>query len=278
MIARLTFPAAVLLTALTLFSCSSAPKRPMETYALRNQAVTFQEQGNRSVFLGDTASGEASYAQAWKIAMSIDDNVLLCSISLSRVNAALTAKDSAAAEGFLLAADDFAAASGQQSLSLICTVYRARLLVFTGSAAEALSITETAISALGKDTFNLALAWRTKGEALSLLERWQEAETAFLEAAKLHTKNRYLNEIGQDWYLTAQARSLSGRYEEALSALDSAVTYDRLAENSSGLGMDYYARSVILRKLGRPEEAEAARRRSDDIFTAAGIPNPTLVN
>lgn len=96
---------------------------------------------------------------------------------------------------------------------------------------------------------------RTRGDVYVSLSDFKNAEKSYLEAAQIHTKNRYLYEIALDWYGAARACSLGGDKSGAVNAIENALKYDRDAENSVALALDYLAYSKILLK-GEPTESE----------------------
>ncbi|MDY2844246.1 MAG: hypothetical protein SOT81_09730 [Treponema sp.] len=96
---------------------------------------------------------------------------------------------------------------------------------------------------------------RTRGDVYVSLSDFKNAGKSYLEAAQIHTKNRYLYEIALDWYGAARACSLGGDKSGAVNAIENALKYDRDAENSAALALDYLAYSKILLK-GEPTESE----------------------
>ena len=95
----------------------------------------------------------------------------------------------------------------------------------------------------------------TRGDVYVSLSDFKNAGKSYLEAAQIHTKNRYLYEIALDWYGAARACSLGGDKSGAVNAIENALKYDRDAENSAALALDYLAYSKILLK-GEPTESE----------------------
>ena len=83
---------------------------------------------------------------------------------------------------------------------------------------------------------------------------YDAAQKNFAEAARIHTNDRYLVEIGLDWYCLARAYSLGGKKSDAISAIQSALKYDKDAENTSGIASDYIAYSKILLKDNPTDE------------------------
>lgn len=117
---------------------------------------------------------------------------------------------------------------------------------------EILSQCEKSVS---KEPYYAGFLSRTRGDVYVSLSDFKNAEKSYLEAAQIHTKNRYLYEIALDWYGAARACSLGGDKNRAVNAIENALKYDRDAENSAALALDYLAYSKILLK-GEPAESE----------------------
>lgn len=117
---------------------------------------------------------------------------------------------------------------------------------------EILSQCEKSVS---KEPYYGGFLSRTRGDVYVSLSDFKNAEKSYLEAAQIHTKNRYLYEIALDWYGAARACSLGGDKSGAVNAIENALKYDRDAENSAALALDYLAYSKILLK-GEPTESE----------------------
>lgn len=116
-----------------------------------------------------------------------------------------------------------------------------------------------------------ALGYTIVGQAQRELGLWNEAETSIKSALVVHDKANFLEEAAYDWYLIASVRSRAANYEAALEALDNALALDRRAENSYGLATDWNARGTVLEKAGRSSEAQAAYKRSQDIYRSIGF-------
>ena len=102
--------------------------------------------------------------------------------------------------------------------------------------------------ALAKEPYYLAHSYRAFGDVYIRSKKYDLAVENYSKAAAIHTKNRYLFEIGTDWYGAARAYSLSGKKAEAISAMENALKYDRDSENSSAIAFDYFALAKIQMK------------------------------
>ena len=117
------------------------------------------------------------------------------------------------------------------------------------------SMLEKVKSSILKEPYYLAYLARTTGDILMASEDFESARKSYEKAAKIHTKERYLLEIGLDWYCAARASSQNGQKTEAIAAIQNALKFDRDAENTKGIASDYMAYSKILLK-GNPSEEE----------------------
>lgn len=257
---------------ITLTGCSSVPKRSMKTTTISDLAYSNLEMGNNLLFQGNELLAKQFVDTAYRQALSVDDVRLLSRICLAKSK--LLARDPALSAKDIAQAISFAQESKDTSLITLCMLYNAQnLIVLTAHenssdmepVYKALEIAQEAVSLSKKSAYNRAFAYRIAGEAYIKLAQWKEAETALKEAAKIHTKERYLDEIGLDWYLLAQAYSLGGVFAEAEKALQTAILYDRDAENTLGLIADYRALHTVSAKLNRMAESQEALARSEAI-------------
>ena len=283
---------AVLLFLAALFSCSSAPKRVMLVNDVSNVAYSQLDLGNRSIIEENYDRAAASLASAYRLALSVDSTDLLCKVLLSTIvfKIACPSVDELMAapslertspfmflpnEEILAQAKRLASRASERELLLsLCSVYEVRILL-EGEAAGSddggiearsmslyLSSLAEARKKVSKEAYYLAYLSRTAGDVCMAGKDYAGAQKHFLEAAKIHTKNRYLIEIGLDWYCLARAYSLGGRKSDAVSAIETALRYDKDAENNHGIASDYMAYSKILLR-GSPDEEE--RRLAEEL-------------
>ncbi len=273
---------------LPFFGCSSAPKRPMlvnDTYTL---AYSRLENANNELLAGKLSSAKRSLSESYSLAVSVDSTALLTKICLSGVSYKILENqlgDNSGSEkspsmqtekksfldgdldSILGEAKSFARRSGEKDALLdLCALYEVRVRLAkvrlsneknlseseNKNLLEILSKIEKSVS---KEPYYGGFLSRTRGDVHISLSDFKSAEKSYLEAAQIHTKNRYLYEIALDWYGAARACSLGGDKNAAVSAIENALKYDRDAENSLALSLDYLAYSKILLK-GEPTESE----------------------
>lgn len=273
-----------------LFSCSSSPKRAMQITEIASKADERYETANAELISGKIEEGAVHLVQAYNYAVSIDDSDLLTRIFLSGISYKITVqglgvtveKESSfltlEPEVMLSKARMFANRSERKKLlSAICTIYEVRLNIAqsgTDYAAyvEKLSATEKSVQ---KEAWYFAYLERIKGDIYMLAQDFANAEASYRSAAAVHTKNRYLVEIGLDWYSTARACSQAGKKADAVKAIETALKYDRAAENSTGIATDHFAHAKILSKgeSVTDEELSLAKNSAEwaqEIYTVIG--------
>ena len=139
-------------------------------------------------------------------------------------------------------------------LAAICAVYEQKnAITKRGARADfsgAHAALKTSEERLAKEPYYLAFLYRTRGDVYEMQQNYAQADASYRAAAELHVKNRYLYEIGIDWYSAARVRSLAGNKEAALEAMENALRYDRDAENTP------IARILV---KGTPSEQEKSR-------------------
>lgn len=276
---------AISVISFALAACSSAPKRPMLESTIYDASVTYLESANACILNGDYEKADFLLNEAYKNAMSVDNYDLLTSILLTRISLNLSLKQPnfEAADEALGQARLFASHSDfSESQTALCVLGEVRIAVARSNSSsndtnysELLKKLNDGKNVIKGDAYNEAHFDAAAGDIYKLQKKYTEAEASYMAAAKAFTDNRYLSEIGINWYKVAQMRSLNGNKAGALEALDNAIYYDRLAENSLALGTDYYAKGTVLLK-GTPTAAEKdmadfAFKHSADIFEAAGI-------
>lgn len=262
-------------------ACSSAPKRAMLVRDVATQATSYFEMGNNELAAGQIESAGINLQKAYTLAASVDDADLLCRISLSAVIyrlAVATADVSAvsargsqnaipfaglSSETLLARAQEFARRTTRADvLAAICAVYEQKnAITKRGARADfsgAHAALKTSEERLAKEPYYLAFLYRTRGDVYEMQQNYAQADASYRAAAELHVKNRYLYEIGIDWYSAARVRSLAGNKEAALEAMENALRYDRDAENTPAIAADYFAIARILVK-GTPSEQEKSR-------------------
>jgi tetratricopeptide (TPR) repeat protein len=237
---------------------------------LANRETDRENYGGALVFL----------EEARRLALSIDNPVLLVRTGLSRGNVLFYLGRAEEAAGEWQAALEEAEAAGEPELAALSRIHmaRGRLLAASGSggetegenarrtAEEVRAQVREELDSLKTDRLAAALGWTVAGLAEKELRRWDDAEGSLKKALDIHERDNRLAEAAYDWFLIASVRSVAGRYDAALEALGNAVGFDRRAENSYGLAADWRALGEVYKKMGDTLRADAARRRSEAIF------------
>ena len=256
-------------------SCSSAPKRPMLVTDNTNLAYSRLEEADSSIVAGKFERAYNQLSSAYSLALSVDNSSLLCKIVLSGIvlkisnpeffekeNSSIS-EDEKNTESFLLLSNEELLihakkladrSSEQKKLSALCSVYEVRLRLENEKA-----LSEGKISSQNMNRYlsSLAYLYRTMGDVCMAGGNWSGAQKNYTEAAKIHTKERYLIEIGLDWYCIARSYSQAGNKKAAVDSILTALKYDRDAENTRGIAADYMAYSKILIKGSVSEEEKA---------------------
>lgn len=267
-----------------LFSCSSAPKRLMYVSEISDVAYSHLDSANKSIVEENYARACTHLSKAYKLALSVDNTELLCKVALSSldfkiacpmINEIIIASGMESSSSFLFDSNEeilsfakkLALRSSEPALySSLCSVYEVRVLMdeeksknggqlSSKSLQKYAVMLEAAKKNISKEPYYLACLHRTLGDVFLSGKDFELSYKNFETAAEIHTKNRYLVDIGLDWYCAARALSLWGKKSEAVKALEKALYYDKAAENNRGIASDYLAYSKILLK-GEPTESE----------------------
>ncbi len=290
----------VFILAAVLASCSSSPKRPMLVTDISSKANERYETANGELVAGQFEKAAVHLTQAYNLAVSVDASELLCKICFSGIVYKIDVKSldvnvkgsrnfiqtedlsdsflNYSADKILSDAEVFAKRSSSGDILLrIHQLYKVKLeLAKKGKDYAAYLLALSKIEKeISKEDYYLGYLYRTKGDIHAFSGDYASAEKCYIEAADIHTKSRYLMEIGLDWYSMASCRSLSGNKQGAREAILMALKYDRDAENAGAIALDYYALSKILLK-GSPsqkekEDARAACLWASEIYEAAGF-------
>jgi tetratricopeptide (TPR) repeat protein len=271
--------------AFALTSCSSAPKRPAETFTSRNSAIAQLDLANRAASKGDFANAHLFLDEAWRLATGTDDPATRVSVLIARGNAWFNQNEREKADGVWAQALSEAETAKLPALASAAKVYRARGTLAEGLPADALGEAErktraerakavalAEMGALKGNPLHEAFAWKVVGLSDKELGKSDAAIESIQKSRALHEKGNYLEDAAYDWYLVASIQSKAGRHGEARASLDKALAFDRRAENSNGLGQDWIAIGIVEEKAGNADKANAAYSRAADIFRAAFMP------
>lgn len=281
---------ACMLGALTLTACSSAPKRPAETFTNRNSAIAQLDLANQSVSKGDYPNAHIFLDEAWRLAIGTDDPSTRVSVLLARGNAWFNQNERDKADAVWEQALSEAEAAKNQTLVSAAKIYRARGTLAEGLPSETVPPAErktraekakaVALAEMGSLKGNqlyTAFAWKVIGLSEKELGNADAAIESIQKARAIHEKANYLEDAAYDWYLVASIHSRAERYTDARAALDAALAFDRRAENANGLALDWMAIGVIEEKAGNRDKAFTAYSRAADIFRAAFLPESAAV-
>ncbi len=222
------------------------------------------ENANNELTVGKYDLAKLHFSQAYNMAYSVDDPDLLCRVSLSGISykivtgsagavdsASDSFLDSLSVDEILSEAKYFAERSNRKEvLSAVCSICEVNIELSKGGANFLIyeNNLKNAQKSLSKEPYYLAHSYRALGDVYIRAKKYDSAVENYGRAAELHTKNRYLFEIGTDWYGVARSYSLSGKKAEAISAMENALKYDRDSENSSAIAFDYFALAKIQMK------------------------------
>jgi tetratricopeptide (TPR) repeat protein len=261
---------AIALIVILFASCSSAPKRPAEVFAIQSMTDTL-------IGLANGAADQANYEQAltyldnaWRLAVTTDRPALRIRVNMGRANALYSLGRTEDAEGIWRTAEREANFNDEPMLASACRVFRARSTLMSGTASpdDVLALVQKEINILKPDKLFYAMAWTVKGLSEKELGNFIEAEKSIMNALSIHEKDRYLEQAAYDWYLIASVRSVAGNYQPAIDALNRAIGFDRRAENTFGLAMDWAAIGEVYRKIGNENRAAMSWNRSAEILRA----------
>jgi tetratricopeptide (TPR) repeat protein len=264
-------PCAVLFFILAPFlldACSSAPKRPAETFSIRQLGENQLDLVNKAVDQGDYERAFGLLTEARRLAVSADYPSLLVRTKLAEGGVLYNQGKAEQAEAAWSAALLEAESSGETELSAQTRIYLARNALITKKAPpdEVAAQVAKEIASIKKDTLAIALGWNVIGLAEKEKRNYAVAEMYFKKALAIHDKANYLEQAAYDWYLIASSRSLSGQFATALEALNAAIQCDRKAENTWGLASDWRAMGDVYKKAGKTAEAKAAYARAAAIY------------
>jgi tetratricopeptide (TPR) repeat protein len=264
---------------LALFGgCSSAPKRPVAVFTIKNKVTTQLELVHKAMDQGNYEQALDLLEEARRLSISTDDPELLIREGLARGNILYALGRTEEADAIWNRALAEAELAGAAELAGIVRIYKARsMLLADGATADTVKTqVRTELGAIGSDKLSLALGWTVIGLAEKEQRRWSEAEGALQKALAIHEKDNYLEQAAYDWFLIASVRSMAGQYAGALDALGKAIGFDRRAENTYGLGMDWRAQGDVYKKMGESDEAADAYRRSAAIFRSIFLEQEAL--
>lgn len=257
-------------TAFILASCSSAPKRATEVFAVRNGSADQVDLGNKAVMQANYDTAITYFKEAVRLATLADD-------SACRVHAKLALGNGYQAQGKTKEASDTwnsaladAQLSGSNYLISAANIFIARGQLSSGKDAQKVKETiEQYKGGVSQNELYTATAWQTLGLAEKELGSYSSAENDIQNALSIHAKGLYLEDAGYDWYLIGSIRSKAESYDSALDAMQKSLEYNHRAENGAGAARTWEGIGMIYRKKGDTTQAKTAWLRAEEIYRAA---------
>ncbi|MBP5284147.1 MAG: hypothetical protein J6Y93_05730 [Treponema sp.] len=268
----------ILLVLTVLFISCSSSKRPMLVTTVADQADVNYETANSMIAYGRFEEAREKLESAWQLAMSIDDQYLLTRICYSYVSYDLMCTGVVQAEDKLELSRKHFSRCNENDRKMLAGVYEiclARIKSAKKDSPDESIKTLEKLRGTVKEKYYLGYLMRTLGDLYAEKSMWSKADECYLEAAGIHIKERYLSEIGLDYYSSARVRSLAGNKQKAVESVELALQYDRSAENTAAIGLDYMAYARILLKEPSSEadrkKALDSARWARDIFESGGL-------
>lgn len=259
---------ALFLAALALSGCSTRPKTPTESYAIRNQVADYLKLADGFFSRGNYDSAVSFYNEAIKAASSVDhlEGVATARASLGRVYLAAGRSDDAERE--LLKAYEYAHTAGFRGAASLAASGLGEVLYRRGDREGALARFDEAIALADQDEEALAIALHNAATAKTALDRREEAKSDLERAAAINQKRKSWSEFAANRYLLASIYVKEGNLEAARNTAGEALDSDKKAENGRGIALDLAALGSLSRRLGKTEDAYWYWRRSFDTALA----------
>ncbi len=264
------FLAVSIALSLAALACSSAPKKAVDTVALKNEAADYAKLADDFFFKGQYLSALQFYGEALELNLSVDnvEGVIVARNALGRTHLALGRLDDAEREfgDALRDGRPFGKpALIAQSLSNLGELYYTRGRLEEAESylieAERLAPTNDAVWAVVAHNRGVVAVARgdLKGAAGYLVKAEQANERA-----------KRWSVLGTNRYVLASVAYAQGSLEEALNWAGQALAADKTAENSLGIGADLEALGRLSRRAGEAEKAFEYYRRSFGLWLALG--------
>lgn len=262
--------AAALTLALVMASCSSAPKRPAEELARKNEAAQYAKLADDFFFKGQYLQALSFYGEALDAHLSVDnvEGAVLTRNSLGRAFLALGRSADAERE-FADALRD-ARAFGKPALVAQSLSNLGELLYARGerdSAGAAFAEAEPLVAA--SDPLSAVIAHNRGVLALAMGE-FDQAQAYLSRAEAANERAKRWAALGTNRYVLASLANARGDAAGALSWAKKALEADKRGENSLGIGADLEALAQLSRKAGEAEAAFDYYRRALGLWLSLG--------
>lgn len=268
--AALGRPALLLALALVMASCSSAPRRPAEELARKNEAAQYAKLADDFFFKGQYLQALSFYSEALDAHLSVDnvEGAVLSRNSLGRAFLALGRSADAERE-FADALRD-ARAFGKPALVAQSLSNRGELLYARGereAAGAAFAEAEPLVAA--SDPLAAVIAHNRGVLALALGEL-DQAQALLSRAESANERAKRWAALGANRYVLASLANARGDVAGALVWALKALEADKRGENSLGIGADLEALAQLSRKAGEAEAALDYYRRALGLWLSLG--------
>jgi len=268
--ARAAALAGAVTLALVLASCSSAPKRPAEELARKNEAAQYAKLADDFFFKGQYLQALSFYGEALDAHLSVDnvEGAVLSRNSLGRAFLALGRLSDAERE-FADALRD-ARAFGKPALVAQSLSNLGELLYARGereAAGAAFAEAETLVTA--SDPLAAVIAHNRGVLALALGE-FDQAQAYLSRAELANERAKRWAALGTNRYVLASLANARGDAAGALVWAKKALEADKRGENSLGIGADLEALAQLSRKAGEAETALDYYRRALGLWVSLG--------
>ena len=260
---------AILVLAVLLASCSSAPPAPEGVQDRSNRAADYLK-------FGQKAFQQAQYDQAlafYQIALDLNTAVDFepgMAVSWNSVAAAQTALGKIAeAKESLNQAEAMAKLTKNPTLILQVAVNKVQADLASGDNDSA----KTRLTSLQPfpETAEGAALYHALGTLEKNLDHTVQAMAAFDKAMALNQKLGLKQEMASNHFMKATLLGHEGNWAGAQKELESALNLDRLMENTLGIGQDWRALGTVALRLEKPQDAFDSYLRAERLFQTAGL-------
>lgn len=267
----LRVPLTVVLTALALGACSSAPPKSETSTNVKQQAAQAAISGESYFQQGRYDLALQFFTQALDDNASVDevDGVIRSRISIARVY--LAQGDTDAARDMLTRARE-QARGVRPPLFVDASISLGELSLRMDDPKEALQILQEALEAGGTLMtpvqsgvlyHDMGAAWKNSGDTAKALE-WLS------RALQGNLAHKLFEQAAADYYMIASVHSKKGDVAAALRNAEAALGLDKQVENSVGIASDLYALGLIESKSGDTAAAYDYFQRAYGVYSSLG--------
>lgn len=260
---------AVMLT-LLLASCSSAPKRPPEELARKNEAAQYAKLADDFYFKGQYLQALSFYGEALDAHLSVDnvEGAVLSRNSLGRAFLALGRLSDAERE-FADALRD-ARAFGKPTLVAQSLSNLGELLYARGEREAAGAAFGEAEPLVAASNPLAAVIAHNRGVLALAMGEFDQAQAYLSRAEVANERAKRWAALGTNRYVLASLANARGDAAGALNWAKKALEADKRGENSLGIGADLEALAQLSRKAGEAEAALDYYRRALGLWVSLG--------